>query len=337
MFSGVWLFFFNFKFTSNGVISMYRLFIPIMLSILLASGGSRTSTPPQTPTAQEAAGDSDLLYEYLKEKSNDIKIKITDEAVTADSPEFTYKITNGGEGDIEFSQVDIALLAYGWGWVNIPVRQDKDRDNSYIKLAPEESVAGTVKFADYDFKGTLGQEVTEGAYALAIFYRDAEGNIALAFKDFTVINSELLDTDSWESWEHNTDTGMNRDLTLASEYAVYPNDWESMKIEMKNNSDKELTYGVDWTLLKNVDGRWLHVPKVGHMAIPSIGYLLYPGGQGVAGDTASFFGYPRALLTKGDYAFVKEYFVSKGGDVTTAHGFCQFKIDPVLSSPSKEK
>jgi hypothetical protein len=93
-------------------------------------------------------------------------------------------------------------------------------------------------------------------------------------------------------------------VTMVVTPTEYPVTTESIALTIKNESDEEHSYGVEFKLEKEIDGEWYEVPFEGEVAWIMIAYILEANSEN--NETISFDLLDKNTLTEGNYRLIKQ-------------------------------
>lgn len=107
-------------------------------------------------------------------------------------------------------------------------------------------------------------------------------------------------------------------LMTADESEVPPKT-PTMMLNIVNATEKEITFGVDYTLEVYLEGEWFVVPPKEEMFFIMIAQILEPGGTT---QLEAMLSDAYGSLPEGKYRFVKSFWLEHGGTAAAA----EFKI-----------
>lgn len=93
-------------------------------------------------------------------------------------------------------------------------------------------------------------------------------------------------------------------VTMVVTPTEYPVTTESIALTIKNESDEEHSYGVEFKLEKEIAGEWYEVPFEGEVSWIMIAYILEANSEN--NETISFDLLDKNTLTEGNYRLIKQ-------------------------------
>lgn len=93
-------------------------------------------------------------------------------------------------------------------------------------------------------------------------------------------------------------------VTMLVTPTEYPVTTESIALTIKNESNEEHSYGVEFKLEKEIAGEWYEVPFEGEVSWIMIAYILEANSEN--NETISFDLLDKNTLTEGNYRLIKQ-------------------------------